>query len=221
MKKVLLAILITCLLPQFGKTQSHSKKTLSFNLDYDLGIHGTVSEYYYQNTLIDQDTSAAGTKLIRLDVQYNIFKFLSAGLTFRKGSYIEDPENAEADGNSVGIFSLGFRLYPINKDKFAMYFGLNFGGSNLEINRKYTFITTSAHHYEWSSPHFSSELGFNWYFGKGVGMNFNLGYSSHNYNLKKYTINGNQQDLTNQKHTFLTKGVHIGIGLAVRLLGDK
>lgn len=221
MKKILFTITLLFSFSIIANSQSHSKNTLSFNLDYDLGIHGTVSEYYYQNVLIDQDTSAAGTQMVRFDVQYNILKFLSAGLTYRKGSYIEDPDNADADGNKVAIFSLGLRLYPVNKEKFALYFGLNFGSSNLEINRSYTFITTSRHRYLWNSPHFSTELGFNWYFAKGIGMNFNLGYSGHNFNLREYYINGTQQDLTNQKHTFLTKGVHIGIGLAIRLLGEK
>lgn len=221
MKKILIAILIICLSPVIGKTQSHSKNTLSFNLDFDAGIHGTVSEYYYNNVLIDQDTSAAGTKMFRFDAQYNILKFLSAGFTFRKGSYVEDPDNVGANGNKIGIVSLGLRLYPINKDKFAMYLGLNFGSSHLQINRVNTIIVSINQRYEWQSPHFSAEFGFNWYFAKNIGMNFNLGYAGHNFNLKEYYINSTQQNLTNQKHTFITKGAHVGIGLAFRLLGDN
>lgn len=214
-------IFIICMwIPIIGISQSHSKNTLSFNLGFDAGIHGTVSEYYYNSTLIDQDTSAAGTKMLRFDAQYNILKFLSLGLNYRGGSYIEDPDNASAAGNKVNMLALGLRLYPVNKDKFALYFGLNFGTSNLEINRIYTFFVSTKHRYVWKSPHFSADMGFNWYFAKNFGMNFSLGYSGQNFDLQEYYIDGTQQDLSNQKHTFLTKGVHVNIGLAFRVFGE-
>ena len=215
--KILLSI---CFLSSLvGISQSHNKGTLSFNLGYDVGLHGTVSEYSYNGILIDQDTSAAGTKMVRFDVQYNMLKFLSLGLNYRGGSYIEDPDNAEANGNKVNMTSIGLRLYPVNKDKFTMYFGLNFGGSNLEINRIYTFFVSTKHRYIWRSPHFSADMGFNWYFAKNIGLNFALGYSGQNFNLEEYYIEGTRQDLTNQEHTFLTKGIHVNLGLAFHVFG--
>jgi hypothetical protein len=60
--------------------QSHSKGTISGQVGADFGVHGTISEAYYQNTLTDRDTSAAVTSLFRIDVNTNILKYLSLGV---------------------------------------------------------------------------------------------------------------------------------------------
>ena len=136
----------------FGQAQD--KGVISFSVGYDAGIHGTIYTSQYQNNSpTTPDTSAAGTQLFRLNAQYNIFKFLSAGLDFRTGSYIEDPENATAAGNKVSMYGLSLRLYPVNKDKFVWYVGANFGGSRLTINRVYTFIISVPAQYKFKSSH--------------------------------------------------------------------
>lgn len=219
MKKLIM--ILTTFIATNAFTQSHSKGTLSLQAGFDLGIHGTIYESQYSGTTVSEDTSGAGTKMFRMDVNYNIFKFLSVGLNFRGGSYIEDPDNYEANGNKVNIFGLSLRLYPVNKDKFAMYIGPTFGTSNLEINRIYTFITTFNYQYKFKSPHFGVDMGFNWYFAPKVGMNFNLGYSGQKFKMEEYSINGSAQDLTNWNNVLTTKGVHLGIGVAFHFLGGN
>lgn len=209
-------VLFSLLLPVWVFSQSHTKGTLSFNANFDGGVHGTLAEVYFQNTLVDQDTSAAATTLFRLDAQYNVLQWLSAGVFFRTGKYIEDPDNAEAAGNKVTDFSLGIRAYAVNKDKFALYVGLYYGFSGLEINRVYSTIPAR---YKWKGNNLSADFGFNWYFARNVGLNFSLGYSGHNFDLKEYYINNVSQNLTDWKHTFDTKGVHVNLGIAFHLLG--
>lgn len=214
MKNSLLALFF--FLPFLVNSQAHKKGTISSSLGFDGAVHGTLAEVKYNGTLIDQDTSAAGTTLFRFDAQYNILKWLSAGIFFRTGKYIEDPDNAEANGNKVTDFSLGIRAYALNKDKFTLYFGAYFGTSNLQISRIYSGIPAD---YKWNGNNFSADLGFNWYFAKNIGLNFALGYSGHNFLLKEYYINNNAQDLTNWEHTFITKGVHVNLGVAFHILG--
>lgn len=216
MKKIL--IIICMLFPFLGSSQSHSKGTLSFNASFDAGVHGTIAETRYQNTVVGQDTSGAATTMFRMDVQYNFIPRLSAGIFLRTGKYIEDPDNAEAAGNSVTDFSFGLRAYLVNKDKFAMYFGLYYGMSGLEINRIYGIVPEQ---HVWKGSNLSADLGFNWYFAKNIGLNFSLGYSGHNFDLKEYYINNVSQNLTDWKHTFDTKGVHFNLGIAVHILGDN
>jgi hypothetical protein len=199
-------------------SQSHSKNTLSFDLNFDGGAHATFSEQYYNNVLIDQDTSGAVTTMFRFDAHYNILKPLSVGLFFRSGKYIEDAENTEATGNKVTDFSIGLRGYMVNKEKFALYAGLYFGTGNLEINRIY--FSTIPFRYLWKGGNYSFDLGFNWYFAKIAGLNFSLGYSGHKFDLKEYYINGTLQDLSNSSHTFDTQGAHINLGVVFRFLGE-
>lgn len=87
----------------FVFSQAHKKNTVSFNLNFDGAAHGTLAETYFNGTLIDQDTSAAATTMFRFDAQYNIIERVSVGIFYRKGKYIEDPDNAEAAGNKVLI----------------------------------------------------------------------------------------------------------------------
>lgn len=200
--------------------QSHNKGAFSFNLGFDGGVHGTSYTSKYQGNLVDgPDTSAAGTNLIRFNAHYNIFKWMSVGLDFRNGKYIEDPENATANGNKVSMYGIGLRFYPVNREKFAWYLGSTFGGSRLEINRIYTIIVAFPARYKLTSGHFGLETGFNWYFAKNFGMNFGLGYSSQNYLLNEFYFNGEKQDITDYENRILTKGIHFNLGLAFHFGG--
>jgi hypothetical protein len=199
--------------------QAQDKGAFSFNVDYDGGLHYVEWESKYNGTVTDQDTSGAGTRMLRLNAQYNILKWLSAGLDLRTGSYIETVENATSNGNKVNMWGVSLRLYPLNKEKIVWYIGTTLGGSRLEINRIYTFIVAIPAQYKFKSPHFGLETGFNWYFAKNFGMNFCLGYSSQNFTMTEYYLNNNKQDLTNWDNHLLTKGLHTNIGLAFHFGG--
>jgi hypothetical protein len=204
----------------FLRAQAQNKGAFSFNLVYDAGVHGTLyTREYKGNSVNDPDTSAAGTQMIRINAQYNILKWLSAGFDLRSGSYIEDPENATANGNKISMFGLNLRLYPVNRDKFVWYFGTTLGSSKLEINRIYTFIISVPEQYKLKSPHFSLETGFNWYFLKNFGLNFGIGYSAQNYLLTEYYLNKERQNLSDWNNTLKTAGLHVDFGLAFHVGG--
>jgi hypothetical protein len=217
--KKLLILLFSNLILLFSNAQSHNQGAFSFTLGYDAGIHGVTYTSEYNSTIVDQDTSGSATRMAHLTASYNIFKFMSIGLDLRSGSYLEDPENATANGNKVSMSALNLRFYPVNKDKFAWYIGPTFGFSRLEINRIYTFIVSIPAQYRFKSGHFGLETGFNWYFVKNFGMNFALGYSSQNFNMYYYRLNGEEQDLSNYENTLKTAGVHMNIGLSYHFGG--
>lgn len=200
-----------------SQAQGLNKGAISMNLGYDGGAHGTLyTSKYNGNSVGNPDTSAAATSLFRLNAHYSIFKWLSAGFDYRGGKYIEDPDNAQAAGNKVSMMGLAFRLYPVNKDKFTWYVGTTLGASRLEINRIYTFVVSVPARFKLSAPHIGFETGFNWFFSQNVGMNFGLAYSSHNFLLKEYYLNGNKQDISNYENRLETKGIHLTIGLSLR-----
>lgn len=217
MKRLLLHTLIA-FSPVILFGQAQDQNIISFSAGYDAGIHGTLYTSQYQNNdPSSPDTSAAGTQMFKLNGQYNIFKFLSAGFDLGIGAYMEDPENASAAGNRISTYALSLRLYPVNKDKFVWYFGADIGGSRLTINRVITFIVAIPVQYKWKSPHYRFDTGFNWYFTDRIGMNFGIGYSTHNFLMTYYEIDGEEQDLTNWTNRLKTKGVHLNLGLAFHL----
>lgn len=217
MKKFILGFsaLLIC---HFVAGQALEKGTFSFNLGFDGGVHGTESRTYFNDDLVGTpDTSAAGTSLFRLNAQYHFLNRLSAGLDFRIGKYIEDPDNMEADGNSVSLYAISLRFYPVNRDKFNLYLGSTLGLSALEINRKTTTLIPLSQQYKYSSGHFGLESGFNWYFINRFGLNFCLGYLTQNYTMNEFRVNGNELDLSNQKYKLKTIGLNLGIGLSFYL----
>jgi hypothetical protein len=134
---------------------------------------------------------------------------------------VEDPDDINAAGNRVKMFSMSARFYPVNKDKFALYTGMNFGYTLLSITRTYTFgSSTTIHDYKWDSSHLEFDLGFNWYFARQFGINFNLGYTAHNFDLEEYSIDNIPQDPGDWSHKFITKGIHVAIGAAYHFFGE-
>lgn len=211
-------VLLAFVLSHVAIAQSHQAGTLSAQLGFDAGVHGTVTENRYNNNLVSQDTSAAATTLANLSVSYSITKWLSAGFTFSGGKYIEDPDNAEANGNSIAIYGASLRLYPANKDKFNWWLGADFGKAGLEINRIYTIFSTPLdNQYLFKGNHLSFNTGINWYFANFMGLHFTMGYSQHKFNLEEYNIEGTAQDLTNTDYTLNTKGAQFKLGLSFKI----
>lgn len=219
MNKLICTVLVTLSCIQVF-SQAQNKGAFSFNLDYDAGVHGTLYTQEFKGNKVNQtDTSAAGTQLFRINAQYNILKWLSAGLDLRAGKYIEDPENATANGNKVSMWGLSIRLYPVNRNKFVWYLGATLGGSRLEINRIYTLLISVPERSLFKSPHLGLETGFNWYFARNFGMNFGLGFSSQNYKLTEYYFNNDKQDLSDWNNQLSTIGLHMNLGLAFHFGG--
>lgn len=198
--------------------QSHDKGTVSFQLNLDLGAHGTNYTATYKGTQIENKDDGAATVLMMINASYNPVKFLSIGINTGFGSYLEDPENAEADGNRNRRFGLDVKTYYLNNDRFNMFLGAQAGASGLEINRKTVIVAPiySTQQYKYTSPFFDVHTGFNWYFAKFIGMNMQLGYSAHNFKMKKATISGTQIDLTDYENRLKTRGIRMQVGASIK-----
>jgi hypothetical protein len=202
--------------------QSHESGTLSFQLGYDVGVHRTDYTSKLNGVQISQNKSTAATTIVMFGAQYNLVKFLSFGLNFGAGGYLENPENAEADGNSYRALSIDLRLYPVNKDKFNWFLGPRLGTSGLKIRRKVSQlggqpIPTVSQESRYNSPHFGVYTGFNWYLLSFLGLNGQIGYTSHNFLMKSYSVNGTSQNLSNFDNRLKVSGVHIQFGLSVKI----
>lgn len=215
MKRIILSAVLLLVGQTIFAQTGLDKGSISFNLGYDAGAHLTLYDSEVDgNSVQETDTSGAVTSLVRFNAQYNVVHWFSVGLDVRGGSYLEDPENMEADGNTVNLFALSARFYPVNKPKFNWFIGTSIGRSNLEINRKTTIIVPLTFQYKFSSGHFGLETGFNWYFVKSFGVHFNLGYMGQQYVMNEYRFNNEVQDLGDMKNTLQTSGVNVGLGVS-------
>lgn len=209
---------------QFSFSQSHTPGTFNFSLGYDAGGHGVLYDSNFDNGLVNidqpQDSSFATSSMFRFDGHFNLFKFLSLGLQYRGGKYIEDPDNTQAVGNNLRIYAISARFYAINKDRFALYLGSSFGGANLIMNRQITFIVNVPYSYKFNGTHFGLEAGFNWFISKNVGLNFGVGYAAQKFNMKEYVFNNEKQDLSNYTNILKSKGITGNIALTFKLGGN-
>ncbi len=214
MKKISFIILLTCLVST-AFSQSNVPGRFSLSTGFDIGGHVTYNTHRYKGTLIDEDTSGSATKLFQFNAHYSFAKWFSAGLGFRNGSYIEDPNDPDTkyESNTVGEFYLDTRFYFVNKDKFNMYGGLSFGRTNLHYNYTYAPIVVNA---DYSGGSWRLALGLNWYLSKYVGFWFNMDYAGRNFLMTHYDINASNFDLTDNEFRLLTKGLHLAFGICIK-----
>ncbi|MEZ5012915.1 MAG: hypothetical protein R2794_01360 [Chitinophagales bacterium] len=210
-------ILITCLCVSVYLHAQFESGSFSIQAGFDGAIHGTYAESKFNGAVIDHDSSAAATSMFASSIQYHILPWLSAGLGFDYGAYIEDPEDAEANGNRISTFCVDARVYAVNHEHFNLYFGVQGGATFLKIDRLYVLFppVSSEFMYHYSGSHFGAFTGFNWYLFKQVGLFTQIHYSNHGFDLKRYTINGTEQDLGQSEVTLDTFGVGIRLGLAI------
>lgn len=201
-------------------SQAHTAGTISAQLGVDAAGHGTIYENKYNGTVLDTDSSAAVTVMYPISVHYSLFNWFSLGFVFQTGSYLEDPDNAEANGNKARFIDLDAKFYPVNKDKFTWYVGLRYGFSHLELNRYIVgFAGNIPLQYLFRGKNFGAYTGFNWYFAKNIGMHVNLGYTSNNFLLYEYSLNNSVQDISNFDNHLWTKGANLSLGLSFRFGG--
>lgn len=196
--------------------QSLDAGTISFQVGYDAMIHGTASETTFLGIVIDQDTSGAITSMFHANGQYSFASWFSAGLSFNIGSYLEDTADATANGNSVSIVAFDARLYPVNTEKFNLYFGGTAGLTNLEIN-KIDNLSGIDYQYTYKSPNLGLFTGFNWYIFDVAGVFFQFEYSQQDFDLKTFSIDGAEQDLSQTTQTLITKGGGVRFGVNFKL----
>ena len=187
------------------------------------GVAGYATEYQLTydllgTNIIDRDTSGAVTRHLNIDLRYEFHTRFNAGLDMKFGSYLYDPEeDNEGKSNSYVVIGLGAEFNIVNKPKFRWYFGLGLNRGALSIREE---STTSNYKEEaiYSGGGFKLNSGILVYLGNSpFGLNFNLGYDKHTFNLDTYTQNGSSQDLSNIDGELIARGVDMTFGLVFRI----
>ena len=200
--------------------QSNDFGILNFQLGYEFGAHGIEHHISQDGNLLEGLSQDAITSTANFNFNAGLTKWLSAGVALQYGNFVESPANPQNTGNSITNAYIELRGYIGNTDNFNWYFGGAFGISSLKLERiayypqQFTSqtITTTYH-----SPHLSAINGFNWYFSKYIGMNFNILFSTYNFKLEDYSIDGESQAMQNYESDINTIGLHLRIGLSAKL----
>ncbi len=215
---LLIILLLAILDLKESKAQSHDKGTFSIQLNYDGGLHSTHNKTIYKGVVIEDKNDAALSRAFILNASYNPIKFLSVGINLGKGAYIENPDSIHNDGNVYNRIGIDVKGYYLNHEKFNMFLGVQTGFSKLVIHRKAVLIGTAYATQKsiYNAPYLGLNTGFNWYFTKYVGVNMQLGYSTHGFKLIKSYINDTQLNLSDYDIGFKSNGAHIEFGVSVK-----
>lgn len=186
------------------------------NLNYD--VNTFIGTFHLNHSEKDN----AATTHIPIELRYEINPRLNVGLDMKFGSYLySDSTDHVNKSNSFGSFGIAGEFSALNKENTRVYIGLCLNSTSLVMEEKMTVnnvhTNTTA---TWKGGGIKVNVGVIQYFGSSpIGVNFNLGYDSHNFDLKKwdYPTGTSLVTLGSYKGTLETKGVDIALGLVFRI----
>jgi hypothetical protein len=221
MKKInLLIIAISIIsLTSFAQEKAFLKGKLVISGNASLGVYATKthSEWNYLSFHKTADTvGGAASGVYALNLEYGLTNWFGIGGRFGYSKYIAsaDSTNHYIKPNVNGVDgNLTFNFHFIKTVHFDMPIQLLFGYSHI----KYQALDAYNGIAEGSGLNYGISLVPRIYFGKHIGMFFNVGYVGYNY--PNLTLSNNTGILNNLDYTFKLKanGVNLGIGLVVKL----
>ncbi len=223
MKKIILLSIVV--LGNFMAVNAQSNNTGSINVRVggNVNLAATLTTTKYGNISSDEDTSAVLASTIPISVDFGIHKLVSVSLGFRSGKWLnEDPNdtNIQVKEAKTKTFNIGFKFYPISKKNFNLYLGYDFALSGFR-KEKTTINTNTTDIQQWNGTGNFFNLGTNFYFGKGFGMYYQMGYTGYDLNLKEFTsttgpLSINYIDNFNFSANSLVKGFQVELGFCYK-----
>jgi hypothetical protein len=203
-----------------ASAQAQRKKEFQIRAGFGFAAYATTNEVIFtafNPDLVFQDEDGTGTLHMPLEIRYELSRRFNAGLDMKFGSYLYDPDSAEGKSNSFFVIGIGLEYNFISSDNFRWYGGLGFNTATLELKESLDYFGTPVERtYRYAGGGFKLNSGVLWFFTGTLGLNANLGYDSHNFELKEGEDNGQAWDLSQVDATLDVGGVDFTLGLAVR-----
>jgi hypothetical protein len=215
MKKHL--ILLTSLLLSILSAKAQKEHEFQIRGGFGFAVYGTETESTLKTPIGDfssTETDGAATLHLPLELRYAFNTHVNAGLDFKFGSYLYDPDSSKGKSNRFAIFGLAGEYSFIAREKLRWYggIGINFGSLVLEE----TDDAGNTSRLTYGGGGFRLNTGLLVFLVGGFGLNFNLGYDAHNFNLNEYEVNGRGVSLDNYEATLRVAGLDGTIGAFVR-----
>jgi hypothetical protein len=215
MKKTLLALPLV-LVMYLAEAQSEREFQIRAGLGW--AVYGTESEFTFKTPAGDftsTETDGAATVHLPLELRYAFNEHVNAGLDFKFGSYLYDPDSSDGKSNRFVVAGIAGEYAFIAREKIRWYGGIGFNGSSLVLEET-DELTDTKTVLTYSGGGFRLNTGLMVFLIGGFGLNFNLGYDAHNFKLRNYEVNGSEIDLDNIEATLRVAGVDGTIGAFLR-----
>lgn len=212
MKKLLLFI---SLIFSVYTLRAQEKGEFQIRAGFGFAGYGSESKVTYKTPIGDfsnEETDGAATVHMPLEFRYSFTKRVNAGLDFKFGSYLYEPDSADGRSNRFAVVGVAVEYVFVAREKQRWYGGLGFNGCSL-ILEETDDVTEDKATWTYSGGGFRMNTGLMVFLVGGFGLNFNLGYDGHNFKLKNYEINGKDQDLDNFEATLRVSGVDGTLGV--------
>jgi hypothetical protein len=217
MKTILLSFVSLLILTT---AQAQRDKEFQIRGGFGFAVYGTTSEITLTNfspELSFTDDDGAATVHIPIELRYELTRRFNIGLDAKLGSYLYNPDSTEGKTNHFFTIGAAAEFNIINGDNFRLYAGagVNTGTLTLKEESQVPGVDLS---YEstYKGGGFRMNAGILWFFAGNLGLNANLGFDSHDFELNAYRENGQEQDLSNVKATLTINGMDGTIGLVQR-----
>ncbi len=133
------------------------------------------------------------------------------------GSYLYDPDSSEGKSNGFVVIGIAAEYSIVSYENFKWYAGAGFNGASLQLEERYEIFGIPFEDiYNYTGGGFRMNTGVLWFFTGTTGLNFNLGFDSHNFTLQSVDRNGQKQDLSNIEGKLTVTGMDGTIGLVFR-----
>ncbi|MCB9189886.1 MAG: hypothetical protein H6599_11475 [Flavobacteriales bacterium] len=195
----------------------------NIRLGGNASLGGTLTTLTVANTQSDEDTSAVLASFMPINVDITPWKFLSFNAGFKIGSWLnEDPndDNIIIKQKTTSAIMFGFKLYPLMKDNFNLYFGYDLGIGGFKTVKETSGVFFVSEVQKWKGINQNINFGMNWYFGGAFGMFFQTGYTGYNLNLKEFTWNNeDQMEAFDLSANMIVKGAQLELGFTYKIGG--
>ncbi|MBX7051823.1 MAG: outer membrane beta-barrel protein [Flavobacteriales bacterium] len=216
MKKLLLfSVLFSALF------NAEAQRSTEYQIRAGLGLAGyaATSEFQYYflgNNVRMKDNDGAATFHFPVELRYEVSDRFNAGIDMKFGSYLySDTTDNTGKSNKFSIIGIGAEVSLVTAEKGRVYIGAGFNSGNLSIH---DFAGGLGQETKWRGPGYRFNLGGIAYIYNGpVGVNFNIGYDKHTFDLKEYQLDGNLQNISNLIGTLTVSGIDVNLGLVFRI----
>jgi hypothetical protein len=176
----------------------------------------TLQYVYSSNQYEFKDKDGAATFHFPIELRYEVSDRFNAGIDMKFGSYLySDTTDNSGKSNRFTIIGIGAEVNLLSAEKGRIYIGAGFNSGNLTIAE---FAGGLGQETKWRGPGYRFNLGGIAYIYNGpVGVNFNIGYDNHKFDLKEYELNGDLQDISSLIGTLAVSGIDVNIGLVFRI----
>jgi len=198
-----------------------------FQIRAGVGLAGYATENTFTYTwgtfsYSETKNDGAATFHYPIELRYELVERLNVGLDMKFGSYIYDPEE-DNTGKSNRFTTVGIaaEFTALNRQNSRIYFGLGINSTGLNLKEVIVSandqITSEG---KWRGGGIKINTGFIKYFGDSpIGINLNLGYDMHNFNLKELSVRSQNSSISfdNYSGTLKVSGFDMAAGLVFRL----